>query len=509
MFYVKCFSMNIFWLNNIHFAAEFFGAAVLIVAAWLSVDAYILTRERKLLLKVVGFGGVAIWQLLHAIDVQHEGGLLAGMVLLAVGMASLLINVYIEAPPGRPKTFELVFVIPSVAGFLGSFYVGIAVRAVAIAALSFRRVRNELNRPLIAYGAAFGLIALSFIVGMIAVGRLVPDTVWYAEHTLRLAGFGALTAWVWQYLKPRLKEELLLIFVAMALMVTLAVTFTFSALLLARLQSDASQSLGANVRVFSYTLERIGGELAAKSDRIAQDKSLGEALQKNDFAVLEERAGMLRQQWNVDFLTITDAEGAVLYRATYRTARGEMLWQDPAVAPALGGNASWDLHTALPEGLSVRGASPIKASNGALLGTAEVGTLLDGAFLDGFKSLTGLDATVYEGDAVYATTIAEAGGTRPLGVKLTDKDVYAQVLERGEVYGGLAMFLGRPHVAAYMPLKTKDAKTIGMVAASRPAIDIAKAAVATNRLTLFATLAIVLLMLVPSYVAVRKVMQEM
>ncbi|MDP3963171.1 MAG: cache domain-containing protein [bacterium] len=501
--------MNIFWLNNVHFAVEFFGAAVLVVAAWLSTDAYMLTRDRKLLLKVFGFGSVASWQLLHALDVVGESGLLAGIILLVVGLVFLLADLYIETPPARPKTFELVFVIPSVAGLLSRFFLGAGVLAALVALVAFKRVRAELNRPLVAYGVAFSLFAVSFFIGMAGTARLVPDALWYAEHAVRLAGFIALTVWIWQYLKPRLKEELLLIFVAMALMVTLAVTFTFSALLLTRLQSDASESLAANARVFTYTLERMGEELAAKSERVADDGGLADALQKNNFAALEDRAGALRQAVGVDFLTIADIEGTVLHRATYRLVRGESLRQDPAAEAALSGQTVWDLHAAMPEGLSVRAAAPIKTSDGKLVGIIEVGSLLDSAFLDGFKALTGLDITVYSAEVVYATTIAEAGSAaRPVGVRLTDEAVKARVLGEGESYGGLVNFLGKPHVATYVPLVTRGAHTIGMAAASRPAVDITKAAIATNRLTLFTTLAIVLLLLVPAYLAVRKVMKE-
>lgn len=501
--------MNIFWLNNIHFAIEFFGVAVLVVAAWLSTDAYVLTRERKLLAKVFGFGLVAAWQLVHAIDVRNEFVMLLGLIALGAGLVCIAINMYSEAPPPRPKTFDLVFVIPSIAGLLGRFYLGAAVLAGIIALISFRRVRSELNRPLIALGIAFGLLAASFVVGAFAVERLAPDALWYGEHGLRLGGFAALTVWVWQYLKPRLKEELLLIFVAMALITTLAVTFTFSALLLGRLQHDASESLTANANVFTYTLDRIKAELAAKSSRIGEDAPLAAALAKPDFAALEDRAGKLYEAMGVDFLTITDETGSVIHRVTWRTARGESLKEDAAVAAALGGHTRADLSTALPEGLSVRSASPILDKDGKLLGTVEIGTLLDAAFLDGFKSLTGLDVTLFAGDAVHASTIDTQAGSAPAaGILVTDAAVRHQVFLNGKTYSGLTMFLGRPHVAVYVPLAASDGKIIGMVSASRPAMNISQAAVATNRLTLFTTLAIVLAMLIPAYAAVRKVMRE-
>ncbi len=500
--------MSIFWLNNIHFAVEFFGAVALITAAWLAFDAYLLTREKKALLKVLGFCFFAVWQVLHALDIAHEGVALLGMGFLIGGLFFILLNIILETPPSRPKIFELVFVIPSVAGLLGHAYLGAGILSLLAAYFTFRRYRVELNKPLKPLGVGFAFLAASFLLGSASTRHLAPDFWWMAEHVLRLCGFGALTVWVWQYLRLRLKEELLLIFVAMSLTVSLVVTFTFSALLLERMRTDAYLSLQANARVFSYMLNRIADELASKSIVASRDADLQSAVGAGDFGAIEERAKILQQALGVDFLTIADETGAVVQRANLRTARGDMVSSDQASA-ALAGNVAGGVSVALPEGLSVRGASPLAAREGALLGIVEVGKLLDNIFLDNFKKVTGLDATVFAGDVLHASTILDIDGvTRPLGVKITDERILKKVLENASVYTGSATFLGKPHLASYVPLRNARGQALGMVATSRPEVEISKAAIATNRLTLFTTLLIVLALLIPAYLIVRKISEE-
>lgn len=501
--------MSTFWLNNIHFAIEFFAAVVLVVAAWLSFDAYALTREKKSLLKVFGFGAFASWQVLHALDITDEVTLLFGMALLLCGLFCIALSIYLEAPPPRPKSFELVFFIPSVAGFFGRFYILAGILALATSWVSARRYVKELNKPLKSLWIVFLLLALSFFAGSVGSRSLAPDAWWMVEHAVRTAAIMALTVWVWQYLRLRMKEELLLIFVAMSLTVSLVVTFTFSALLLARMRADAMVSLQANARVFSYTVRSLAGEMEARSLLGAGDAVLQRAIVEKNFGALEERVKALRSTLGVDFVTIGDTDGAVLQKATYRWTRADTTSQDPVAARAMTGKSSGDVGVLAPEGLSVRGAAPIYDADGHIIGVLEVGRLLDTVFLDGFKIVTGLDATVFAGDTLHASTILDVDGvTRPGGVKLTDAGVLAKVLQMKQAYTGSAVFLGKPHLASYYPIKDTEGKPIGIIAASRPEVEISKAAVATNRLTLFTTLLIVLALLIPAYLVVKRISDE-
>jgi len=138
-----------------------------------------------------------------------------------------------------------------------------------------------------------------------------------------------------------------------------------------------------------------------------------------------------------------------------------------------------------------------------------VGFLLNNVFLDSFKKVTGLDATIFEGEKLHASTVLDVDGrTRPIGTVLTDETVRARVLKEKRPYVGGAAYFGKPHLASYVPLQDARGSLLVVVSASRPEIEISKAAVATNRLTLFTTLVIVLALLIPAYLVVRKISEE-
>ena len=100
-----------FLLNNIHFALEFFGAIILFVLAWLTADAFLLRRELKVLLRVLGFGLFAFWLVIHALNVTHDGILFLAAAAYIAGLFFILLNLYLEKPPKRP-TFKLVLLLP-------------------------------------------------------------------------------------------------------------------------------------------------------------------------------------------------------------------------------------------------------------------------------------------------------------------------------------------------------------------------------------------------------------
>jgi len=499
--------MSVFWYNNFHFALEFYGAIALIVAAWLAVDAFVLTKRKSALLKALGFGFFAVWQVIHALDVKNEFWLLFGMTSLVVGLFLVLLDLYVEMTPGRPKSFELIFVLPALArlwptyAFVGGILAGLT------ALLAFYRYRSELNQPLKWFWVSMGLISISLFTSTVASSHLETGNAWWlAEHAIRIAGFLFLSAWVQQYLWQRLREQMLLIFVTMALMISLVVTFTFSALLLGQMRRITLQNLTANARIFSSYIERLRDEAKTRSLLAAKDPGLIAAASSGNFAAMEDRIRAMRQESGADLLTLTDPTGAVMQRATYRTARADTLAGEPAVVGALQGKPTADFSSLPPEGLSVRGASPIySTSTKALIGTVETGFLLDGIFLDNFKRSTDIDMSLFAGDTLHASTILDIDGqTRPLGLKLAGFSSLNEGLAGGKAKAGSMVFFGRSHLTSQIGIYSGNS-LIGVISASYPELAIAETAVATNRLTLLVTLAIVMALLVPGYLVMKKV----
>jgi methyl-accepting chemotaxis protein len=79
---------------------------------------------------------------------------------------------------------------------------------------------------------------------------------------------------------------------------------------------------------------------------------------------------------------------------------------------------------------------------------------------DRVKEIFGGEATIFQQDTRIATTIKQDDGTRAIGTKLLGPAREA-VIVRGVPYLGEAAILGKPHFAAYVPLKDDGGAVIG------------------------------------------------
>jgi len=80
-----------FLLNTIHFAVELTGAVVLLMAAWLTLDAYVLRKEFATLARAIGLGLFAIWQAISALRDGSDLLLYFGFLLFLIGLVLALI----------------------------------------------------------------------------------------------------------------------------------------------------------------------------------------------------------------------------------------------------------------------------------------------------------------------------------------------------------------------------------------------------------------------------------
>ena len=351
--------------------------------------------------------------------------------------------------------------------------------------------------------------ALSSFFAIFGENTQGQDAVWIGEHTLSIIGFGSLGYWGWQYLRLRVKEEMLLVFVGMALFISVIVTFTFSAILLQNMEREAEMNLVSNVKVLEYTLERMKSEVFSNAEIFAQHEQLQKALRERDFALMEEISQKLMIGKSMDFLTLADKDGEVLLRAHSVTARGDSIAQELAGSKALEGRAYVTIEGTSAEKFSIRGAAPIYNEEQALLGAVLTGFIIDNAFADQLKKATALEATIYKEDQVQATTIFDKEGkTRNVGAKQTDTEVGRRVLQEGKGITVRTSILSRPYLAAYLPLKSAEGEIIGMLQTSRLQTELFETAAATNRLTLFVTIIIMIIMFMPTYFVAKKLSEE-
>jgi len=197
-----------FWLNNFHFALEFFGGAVFVVLAWLAFEAFTIKKDFKTIARGVGFSFFAIWLAVHSLNITNDIvlGLAASGYLL--GLVLILLNLYLEMPPARPK-LALVFVLPATASVLWVFHIPATVLLFLIALISFKRYRTEFQQTLFSFFVAFTLLAVASFLDIFNSRTSVQGVGWILEHILKLAGYGFLGYWGWQYLRLRIKEEIM------------------------------------------------------------------------------------------------------------------------------------------------------------------------------------------------------------------------------------------------------------------------------------------------------------
>jgi hypothetical protein len=497
-----------FWFNNSHFALEFFGAIILFVLAWLALDAYFIKKEFKTLTRSLGFLFFAFWLIAHSLAITNDLVLFLSALSYIFGLLFILLNLWWEKAPPVPE-FKIALILPAAATVLWWFHIAATLLLFLIAILAFRRHKTEFLKTLKPFWAAFFSLAAASILAIFNTKNGNQGVALVFEHLFKLVGFGLLGYWGWQYLKLRIKEEILLIFVGMALFISVIVTFTFSAILLSNMEEQTKGNLISNVKVLDYTLSRMKNESLSNAQLFAQDPEIRDGLAKKDFVKIEERSQKLMAEKSMDFLTIADQGGEVVLRAHSVTSKGDSVKEEKAGGEALKGNSYITIESTPTEKFSIRGSAPIYGPENNIAGAMITGFIIDNAFADRIKKNTGLEATIYKENMVQATTIFDpVGKTRNVGTRQTDSEVAEKVLQKGSGITVRTTILSRPYLSAYFPLKNNEGEIIGMLQASRAQAEIVETAAAANRLTLLVTMIIVVITSMPAYLISKKIIEE-
>jgi len=498
---------SFFLFNNLLFAAEIFGALAFLVTAWLAFDAFLIHREFKTATRWIGFGFLAVWQILLALNLNTDYGGYLAYLFYFLGLAFVIANAIWEWPVKVPRSFRAVFMLPVIGLVLPKLNAVATFGLAIITLLSIRQYAYENKKSLLFYWLGFFLLtAGSAVLVLYEAGTLAPLRL--AGAALRLAGFASLGLWAWQYLQFRIKEEIILILISFALFISIVVTFAFSTILLGQVEAVARGDLSTSARVVDFSIERLKRESLAKAALFASDSGLHTALAQNDFARLDELATQFLEKEDLGFLTLIDSDGTVVLRAHSLAQREDSAAGEAAAAAALGGQRLVVVETSTGEGFSVRAAAPV-ISKGKTLGAVIAGFPLDNAFVDNIKRVTGLDLEIFEEDIRIATTLFNPDRrTRATGIKLTEPGVVDAVLGEGKAVTLRLEILSRPFLASYLPLLGADQRIVGMISSAKPQQELLATVNAANRLTLFAVVIIMVILIIPVYLLTKRLAGE-
>ncbi|HJA78254.1 MAG TPA: cache domain-containing protein [Candidatus Desulfovibrio intestinavium] len=255
----------------------------------------------------------------------------------------------------------------------------------------------------------------------------------------------------------------LLFSVLLASVITVAVCIYF-------MNRPLNESVTENLQRVQRNIESVNAA-TARSFRdmglaLAEDRGVRQALAGGDPALLRERLSRYARETKTDVITLTDASGKVLARSHADQAGGSEAAQT-AVQNALKGTETVGLCSLSDVRYFLGAVLPVRGENG-VLGVLALGRSLETpAHIDWLKEINLLEATFFEGDTRFMTSIV-ANGKRAVGTRLNNPGIEDAVLRRGEIAMQENMILGQPYRSVYWPARNAQGEIIGMWFAGVP-----------------------------------------
>jgi methyl-accepting chemotaxis protein len=220
------------------------------------------------------------------------------------------------------------------------------------------------------------------------------------------------------------------------------------------------------------TLEATVEDYKANSQRAAEGladlSAIVSAVEAGSYTSILDTANKAASDMGLtaDFITVVDAQGNVL-ACTNSDAIGDSVISQKDISLALSGETTTNTETGADIPLSIRTSAPIKNVYGKIIGAVSAGySLVNTAFVDKLKTMTGSDFTVFIGDERANTTIIN-NGERVVGTKL-DPKIANIVINEKTPYTGQAAILGAPYATAYKPISDTEGNVIGVFFAGVP-----------------------------------------
>jgi len=529
-----------FFLENLHFALNIFVAFVFFAVAWLYLDAWMQTKRRKELPKILGFIVLSLSFLVHSTQIEQVAFVssildqdlaeLASNILRVVGYFLLIVGLIIDPIQKKPvyengqvQDNSKHFAFLPIQSSLGIFwYILTPILSFGVFLLFLRRSTKGLEKHLRPLTAGFFFIFLYELVSLsgilegttsISIYQLIKPLgpVWIIAHLLLLIGIIIIAKWVFGYLLKRIQTQFFMILNFMVLVIFLVTTVSFTTLLLTSLRDSAISHLATDVKVVSYAISAKQEETLSDSEVVAQNPEIVTALTNGDTRTLKDLSTSILIAKRQSYLIILDSGGQVLARGENSEKSGDSMSSDSLFQKAINGEKTSSV--VVKEGplspiVSIRSSSPVGSTAGQL-GVVIVGTDIDNAFVDGLKNSTGLDVAVYGGNILSATTFTGPDGkSRFVGIKEDDEKIHKFVLNEGEIYSGESSILNTPYFVSFAPLKDNNGNNVGMIFAGEEASSLLRTTSKALEFTFAITALLILLSIIPSFLISRYITRQ-
>jgi len=494
------------------------GALVFFATALLFLDSWNINRDKKTpLIRSIGFFLLSFVYVFYASSLTDPTFSMVANVIKSLSLLLILYSLLREPVLKKPavKRSSAIFLIPIGSLPFSSLLTPLnAILLFLIFITYLRKATKGLEKQLFGAAIAFFSLSLAELIKILFLGSNTTNVFWsqaLATHgslwnihmLFQLIGIIVLGFWVWGYIRFRLRIQLFSIILASFFSIFLATTFIFTFLLLRNLERDTLNHLETDAQVFQYALDRLQLESLSHARSLAERKTMQDAIVNDDKKTLHDASSSFLITQNLSTVTIASLSGEVLVRGEDRETFGDNISTDPLVKSAIEGQ---ELSTILADAshinpnVYIKSAVPVFDANKRQIGVIITGFVIDNAFVDGIKAVTGLDATIFAGNIRTATTlVAPDGKSRNIGTLQTDQNVTDTVLKNNENFIGRVNIANQPYYIAYTPLRKYGGEVDGMLSIGEPQIELLGIAQQSISLTFLGSAILLALSTIPAY----------
>lgn len=460
-----------FIFSNLSFAISLFSALTFFSIGWLYLDSGKQANSKTAVSRSKGFFLLSLISLLTSL--QSDNQLLIYLLNLAELISVITIQMSLANEPvlNVPKKtlafFPITLLIfkPFIVFYYFLIYLAYRIKST-----------KGLEKQLKDLSSGFLFISISKLLSLIAewspkdmpfFERIFTEfgPFWITEKVIYIIGLIILFKWMWGYIRFRPAPQLFIIILTSSVTIFLTTTVLFSYLLLNNIENETYSKLKTDIKLFQFSIERIQEESISKTQSISLNSQAIKELSSKDKSNLENIFTEILNNQKLDDISAADKSGIVLYSSNREIQTSNSMADDPLFISAISDNPLSTLR------IDSAVLSPvINIASSTKIGTENViltNIVLDNAFVDGVKDVTGFDVTLFTGDTRSATTLYSEEGKRYVGTRLLNQEAVNKVLNNGEVFTGKDTQFGKNYYVALAPIKTYGGQNIGMVSVAK------------------------------------------
>ncbi len=308
-------------------------------------------------------------------------------------------------------------------------------------------------------------------------------------------------------MKISLKTQLALLFLIIICLIGVGSTLIANFVVTNHIIQEAQLKVKEDLNTARYVYTSRLTDLDKSIRWTAMRHVLKEAIKRGNFSLIQREILELMAEEKIDFVTLVDRNGTVIYRFHNPGLSGDSLLRDPFIRRALERRgvsgtqvltreellkdgqtlAQRAVFRLIPtpkekvtekaeetSGMVLKSAHPVLDFNGELLGVLTGGVLLNRNYeiVDLIKNLIYKDAkyegkeigtvTIFMGDLRISTNVLDREGNRAVGTRAM-KEVYGRVIEKGLPWSQRAFVVDDWYITAYEPIRDIEDKVIGML----------------------------------------------